>query len=256
MGLQWLRCLLVVNTNENFFTKSEFITCTMISAWCGVKARPSLIQGTCPGKGLRFPRVDLFPGNGTIRRAFVSSWRNSYLLNTSPWSTGVPLWVSIDTQGPETRWKKKSGSTILICSSSSKWQWGSEPSGPTGLRWANTLPLATTWQSPRNQQVEALGWFFFFFAFLLLFSFSTLPASKGSVPEKGRRKSPSGGMGHSSYSDNSKASMSYTETPPLILRTLIKENTHTAWILSLADADPVSISCWECMHLKKTTKQW
>ena len=50
------------------------------------------------------------------------------------------------------------------------------------------------------------------------------------------------------------APMAYTETPPLILRTLIKENMHTVLNLSLSDADPVSVSCWECMHLKKTMK--
>lgn len=69
---------------------------------------------------------------------------------------------------------------------------------PAGPRWVITLPLATTWQIPRNQQVEELG----IFAFLYLFSFSTLPASEGSAPEKRRRKSPSGGMGHGSDSDN------------------------------------------------------
>lgn len=69
---------------------------------------------------------------------------------------------------------------------------------PAGLRWVITLPLVTSGQIPRNQQVEELG----IFAFLPLFSFSTLPASEGSAPEKRRRKSPSGGMGHGSDSDN------------------------------------------------------
>ena len=85
-------------------------------------------------------------------------------------------------------------------------------SGPAGLRWVITLPLDTTWQSPRNQQVEALG----FFSFLLLFSFSTLPASSGLLWRREGEKVPQEVWDTAMIVTTRQALMSYIETPLLI----------------------------------------
>lgn len=121
--------------------------------------------------------------------------------------------------------------------------------GPARLRWVITLPLANTWQSSRNQQMEHQ-----FFCFSSVLFLHQLP--RGVLQRREGDKVPQKRWATTVIVARTQTPMSYIETPPLILGTLIKENMHTALNLCLSDADPVSISFQECMHLKKTLKQW